>query len=102
MIDLGYIDVRHASARLDARRKLRNLAVELGFDAIGATRLATAVSEAVRVLQRVQGDPHIRISLGQEPTPQLVLDFISRHAAPPLEQLAGLFDNLTTPPDSNR
>ena len=45
MVKLGTLSVGSDPARLEARRKIRFLAANVGTDSIEATRLATGVSE---------------------------------------------------------
>jgi signal transduction histidine kinase/CheY-like chemotaxis protein len=83
----------------DARNKIRGLANALGYDAIGETRLATAVSEAAREMLRGSNQPRIAVALGLESTPpELVLDFEGRDGLPRLSRLAGFFDRLNPGP----
>ncbi len=97
MISLGHIRIRDRSSVYDARGKIRGLADALGYDRIVATRLATAVSEAVRELLGSGGEARIAVAL--EPSPgRLVLDFQTRGAMPHLAALAGFFDGLTQRP----
>ena len=94
MIKLGHIRLQHRTAVYDARAKLRGLANALGYDAMEATRLAIAVSEAARTLQRDHHEPRITVALAMELTPpQLVLDFEARDVAPDLIGLSGFFDS---------
>jgi len=93
MIALGRIGLEHAAAVYDARNKVRSLANALGYDPIEATRLATAVSEAARVLRRDGVEPRLAVGLEMEhPPPRLVLDFEARGEVPGLGVLAGFFD----------
>jgi signal transduction histidine kinase/DNA-binding response OmpR family regulator len=93
MIELGHIRLQHRTAIYDARNKLRSLANALGFDAMEATRLAIAVSEATRAMRCDRHEPRIRVALGMELSPpQLVLDFEARDDAPELIGLLGFFD----------
>jgi signal transduction histidine kinase/DNA-binding response OmpR family regulator len=95
MIELGHIRLQHQTAVYDARQKIRNLANALGYDPIGATRLATAISEATRELQRSSREPRIAVALAMELSPpQLILDFEGRGAIPELTGLAGFFGRL--------
>ena len=85
MIDLGHIRLQHPTAVHDARNKVRSLANALGYDAIEATRLAIAVSEASRALIREAHEPRIAVGLEVASSPrQLVLDFEARDNAPEL------------------
>ena len=95
MIELGHIRLQHRTAVYDARQKIRGLANALGYDPIGATRLATAISEATRELQRSSREPRIAVALAMELSPpQLILDFEGRGEIPQLAGLAGFFGRL--------
>ena len=96
MIELGRICLQHHTSVHDARAKIRGLACALGYDDIETTRLATAVSEAARVLRRSHLEPYITVALAMEQSPpQLVLDFECRDKTPTICGLAGFFDNLS-------
>ena len=95
MTELGRIALHHRTSVQDARRKIRGLAAALGFDDIGTTRLATAVSEATRTLLRERSEPSLNVILADDTVPsQLVLDFECRGAPPDLQRLVGFFDSL--------
>jgi len=97
MIELGHIRLQHRTAVYDARNKMRSLAGALGYDAIEATRLAIAVSEAARALRRNGHEARIAVMLAMELSPpQLVLDFQARGEAPELGRLSGFFDGTRT------
>ena len=92
MISLGTIRLPRQWSVYQARNKIRGLAGALGFDEINTTRLATAVSEAARMLRTGQGDPRISVFLAMDASPpQLVLDFHC-HGQMRLECLTGFFD----------
>jgi signal transduction histidine kinase/DNA-binding response OmpR family regulator len=96
MIELGHINLRYRTSVYDARAKIRGLANALGYDPIETTRLATAVSEATRVLHRNDVESRIAVGLAMELSPpQLVLDFECRGEAPRAARLAGFFDGVT-------
>jgi hypothetical protein len=96
MIELGHINLRYRTSVYDARAKIRGLANALGYDPIETTRLATAVSEATRVLHRDNIESRIAVGLAMELSPpQLVLDFECRGEAPRAARLAGFFDGVT-------
>ncbi len=93
MIELGRISLEHSTSIYDARGKIRRLAGALGFDGIETTRLATAVSEAARKLQRAGPEPSIGLALTTSP-PQLIVDFHCGGDLPELTGIAGFFDGL--------
>jgi signal transduction histidine kinase/CheY-like chemotaxis protein len=96
VIELGYINLRHRNSVYDARAKIRGLANALGYDPIETTRLATAVSEATRVLHHSEVESRIAVGLAMELSPpQLVLDFECRGEAPSAPRLQGFFDVIT-------
>jgi signal transduction histidine kinase/DNA-binding response OmpR family regulator len=96
MIDLGHINLRYRTSVYDARAKVRSLANALGYEPIETTRLATAVSEATRVLHRNDVESRIAVGLAMELSPpQLVFDFECRGEAPRAAHLAGFFDGVT-------
>jgi hypothetical protein len=66
MIDLGQICCRHPASVYEARRKVRGLAQALGYDPIETTRIATAVSQAVRQLRREQREPRVVVGLATD------------------------------------
>jgi len=95
MIELGTISLRHQSSVYDARAKIRSLATALGFDAVETTRLATAVSQAARIMRRCDDEPAIAVALGMDlAPPQLALDLLCRGEVPELMALTGFFDCL--------
>jgi signal transduction histidine kinase/CheY-like chemotaxis protein len=95
VIALGEIQLRHQSAVYDARNKIRGLAVALGYDPIETTRLATAVSQVVRILQPACVDASLAVALGPELSPpQLVLDFSFCGDSPPISGLERYFDGF--------
>jgi signal transduction histidine kinase/CheY-like chemotaxis protein len=96
MITLGQIPLQHRNSVYVARDKIRSLANLLGYDPIETTRLATAISEAVRELQRTSIKPRITVALAMEfSPPQLVFDFESRGERPSINSLGGFFDSLS-------
>ena len=97
MIELGLISLRYRTSVYDARAKIRSLANALGYDPIETTRLATAVSEATRVLHRDNIESRIAVGLAMELSPpQLVLDIECRGEAPRAARLAGSPSGPTT------
>ncbi len=76
MIDLGELSLQHRSSAIDARNKIRSLAIAVGFDDVRATRLATATSEAARVLCDSNHNPRLKLYLlPSDTTPALIMDF---------------------------
>ena len=49
MIELGNLSVKNANARVEALKKIRSLAEDLGYDPIHATRIGAIVSEISRL-----------------------------------------------------
>jgi signal transduction histidine kinase/DNA-binding response OmpR family regulator len=97
MIELGQICLAHGAAAYDARKKVRNLAGALGYPHIEATRLAIAVSEAVRTMQRTCRAPRIFVHLDMDMDSgrgKLVLDFADHGDAPAVHTLDGFFDKV--------
>ena len=83
MIDLGKLNLQYRSSVIDARNKMRSLAIAAGFDDVRATRLAAATSEAARVLCDFNQNPRIQIRLmPRDATPALIIDF--QHRGDPL------------------
>ena len=100
MIALGQIRLQHRTSVYDARNKVRGLANALGYDPIETTRLATAVSEAARVLLRNDLESCITVALAMEfSPPQLVLDFAYRGETLAFTGLSGFFDALSRTSD---
>jgi signal transduction histidine kinase/CheY-like chemotaxis protein len=61
MIELGNLSVKHPNARVEALRKIRKLAEDLGYDPIHATRIEAIVSEIIRLGS--DGEEGINISV---------------------------------------
>ena len=102
MIALGQIRLQHRTSVYDARNKVRGLANALGYDPIETTRLATAVSEAARVLLRNDLESCITVALAMEfSPPQLVLDFECHGETLEVTGLSGFFDALSRTSDRN-
>jgi signal transduction histidine kinase/DNA-binding NarL/FixJ family response regulator len=92
---LGTITIRAASSVYEARRKIYGLAMALGFDEIGAVRLATAASQVCRALAAGDGSGRIEVALqvaGERAG--LVLDFLGRGGVETDSLLATLFDSI--------
>ena len=92
MIDLGELTLHHRSSVIDARNKIRNLAIAAGFDDVRSTRLASATSEAARVLCDANQNPRILIHLlPGDATPSLIIDYEHRGEPPNLAILEHFF-----------
>lgn len=92
MIALGTIAIRTASSAYDARKKIHGLATALGFDDVGAVRLATATSQVCR---RLAGDGGARIEAGLRIAGNdsaLVLNFLGGAGLEGESWLADFFD----------
>jgi signal transduction histidine kinase/DNA-binding response OmpR family regulator len=94
VIELGEILLRGSSAIYDARRKVRGTALAAGLDDVQATRLATAVSRAVRRLVRDGGQPRIQVAL-EGGGSNLVLRFVREGRALDPTILEPFFDVVT-------
>lgn len=98
MIDLGDIHIRNSDSFVETRKKILGLADALQFDAVTATRLATATSEMARILLRSGHEPLIKVKLvagtGQQ---GLMLEFAGctqvKNAMPLLSQF---FDQVSS------
>ena len=96
MITFGTIRLRHRSSIVDARNKIRGLADALGYDPIASTRLATAVSQASRVLLADSDDSRISVALDPATAaPRLIVDFEARPSIPRLSGISGFFDGMS-------
>jgi signal transduction histidine kinase/CheY-like chemotaxis protein len=98
VIELGEIPLRSREAVYDARRKVRGVALAAGLDEIEATRVATAVSQAVRRLVGDGGQPRLRVGLDSGGT-ALVLCFLRDGPMPELPHLEHFFDQVGASPD---
>ncbi len=95
MIDLGELSLHYRSSVIDARNKIRSLAIAAGFDDVRATRLAAATSEAARVLCDINQNPRIQIRLLPcDTTPALIIDFEHRGKPPNLAMLDHFFRHV--------
>ena len=61
MIELGNLSVKDANARVEALKKIRSLAEDLGYDPIHATRIEAIASEISRLGS--DGEEGINISV---------------------------------------
>ncbi|MEO1128735.1 MAG: response regulator [Planctomycetota bacterium] len=91
MTKLGSIVIESDASIVDARGKIRAVALELGFDAVPAARLATGVSAAVRRLREHRLSASIDVLLEHEPTSRLVIELRSDGAAGALTDLSPFF-----------
>ena len=76
---LGTLNLGHPTAVIDARRKVRSLALAAGFPPQCATRMAAATSEAARRLIAADAEPRIEVRYCAEGAlPLLAFDFEHR------------------------
>jgi two-component system sensor histidine kinase/response regulator len=88
---LGLLSVSTSEGILEARRKIRRLAEELGFDAIASARLEAALSEIGRFGCR-NGGVEIGVALREFPRSGLLLSFRFAGAAAAPPRVDRLFD----------
>jgi len=92
---LGAISILGPASVVEARQKVRNLAMALGLGEIVATRLATATSELCRVARSGGGKPRLRLSIADgEGDAELVFAFEGMSATPPSIRIAEFFDRI--------
>lgn len=97
MIDLGKISVKDETSIVESRNKIRLLAEDLKFDAIGATRLATITSELTRIIYQEGEESSIMVGFDKkENTFGLMLIFQSRKEELEIEKAGNFFDKLDT------
>jgi len=102
MFTLGTIFIKDESSIVDARSKIRNLAVDLGFSTIESTRLSTATSEICWVLLADQQQASIDVSLQQRQSRyELSLLFKSDIRAFNLDQFYSIFNKISTDKNNN-
>ncbi len=93
MIDLGQIPLSGEHAHLEARRKVHQLALDLGFDAIVATQLAVAISELGRSAARAGPSARLKVRLdAYQDRPALALALEVPESAPDPHPVAAFFD----------
>ncbi len=63
MIQIASVPIIAEASVIGVRRRVQALALELGFDDVACTRLATVTSEIGRVLLRLGGDSHLSVAL---------------------------------------
>ncbi len=63
MIELGTLKIGDTTDVVETRNKIRQLALDIKFDPIGATRIATAASELCRAILLNGQDPGITVAL---------------------------------------
>jgi signal transduction histidine kinase/CheY-like chemotaxis protein len=91
MIELATLQIRGQTSILDARTKLLRLGQDLGLDAIRATRLAAATSEAARRLVANGRDTRIDLGLASD---ALHVRFAGWSSAPEASALQPFFDTV--------
>ena len=94
MIDLGIIPLAGEAAILDARGKLRRLALHLGLGETEATRVAAVVSEVAR---RSRGCAGARLRVGlaaRDSRTALALEFLDTGVGPEHGRMRAFFDHL--------
>ena len=101
MIELGTISVGSELAYLRARERSRQLALSLGFDEIGATRVATGVSELTRTVWRLSPGSGIRVGLLPEASHPALAFVAALEAIPEGAAATVLFDAVTSCTDSD-
>ncbi len=98
MIQLGTLKINDTTAVVEARNKIRQLALHLKFDSIGATKLATAASELCRTILTNGQNPSVTIGINKNTGGiySLVMEFQqlkSKYSPPNLEIF---FDKFTS------
>jgi len=102
MFTLGTIFIKDESSIVDARSKIRNLAVDLGFSAIESTRISTATSEICWLLLANQQQASIDVSL-QLRQNQYAISLIFKSDAPVInfDHLYSVFNETSTETKNN-
>ena len=93
MIELGNLSVKDANARVEALKKIRSLAEDLGYDPIHATRIEAIASEISRLGS--DGEEGINISVALDSIggrSGLSMTFLSRGGATRLPVAKTFFD----------
>jgi len=96
MIDLGRISVKNEWAIVEARNKILQLAEELGFSAMNATRIAAVASEFSRIAFHEKGDaPGFAAGIDKRNGAHgLELTFEAKEGAPEIGLASVAFDDL--------
>jgi len=95
MIELGTISIKDSASIVQARNKIRTLTVDLKFDSISVTRLATVASEACRRMLTTGETSGIRVMLDKQGRVfGLVLLFTSGQNKALPEILKTVFDDV--------
>jgi two-component system sensor histidine kinase/response regulator len=95
VIALGQLPLTSEAAHLEARRKVRRLCLALGYDAIEATRLATAISEIGRAAFSADSGATLLIRLADYQSRRaLELVAQTRFALPPQPWALSFFDGV--------
>lgn len=95
MIRLGSITIGGSASVVEARKKIRTVAIQLDCDEVEATRLATATSEIVRLYAQEGTTPRLEVSCdAQRPGTEIVLDFLDPEARPDVGHLVRFFDRI--------
>ena len=93
---LGRFSLEHPDSAVQARTKMRRLAVLLGLDEVEATRLSTATSQAVRWVQERSEHAELAVELAHGPnTDELVCAFEPSEAVPTPAYLGTFFDRVS-------
>jgi sigma-B regulation protein RsbU (phosphoserine phosphatase) len=102
LIQLGRIEVASGSSIRDARRKLMLVSEWLTGDAITATRLAAATSEACRLICREAGKGVVALGVRDSSgEPALVLAFEAPRFVKASDLLDSFFDSVEQRPTQN-
>ena len=94
MTELGRTLLAGAESVQAARRKVREVALALGFPAVTATRIEIAVSELGREAARSGREPALLVSLAEGSHPGLALVFEAVEAGVVRPRAADLFDEV--------
>ncbi len=92
---LGTITIDSGASVVDARGKLRAVALLLDYGPVIATRLATALSAAGRTIGRHQSKGTVELSFLLEPEPRLFLEIKASVADALRRDLQPFFDTVT-------
>jgi sigma-B regulation protein RsbU (phosphoserine phosphatase) len=102
LIQLGRIEITSGATIRDARRKLMLVSESLTGDAINATRIAAATSEACRLIRREAGKGVVALGVRDSSgEPVLVLAFEAPRFVRASELLNAFFDRVELRPTQN-